>query len=119
MGTQSHPGQAMRSASIAVTATALVALVAMSAPLGAAPAPRAAAIEGRFESGVVRAVAAVVAAAARELGGERLIVAAAWLEGSTGHARPESCAAAPRGAMGLPPPPLLGERLLDLPPPAC
>jgi hypothetical protein len=119
MAEQANPGQTIRSAGIAATATALVALVAMSAAVAASPAPPSVAIEGRLDGRVVRMVAAVVAAAARD-STDRVTPAAicfdalAAVPGAT--LAPET---APGAARCLPRPTLLGERLLDLPPPAC
>jgi hypothetical protein len=119
MADQAHPGQTIRSAGIAATATALVALVAMSAAVAASPAPPTLAIEGRLDSRVVRMVAAVVAAAARD-STDRVTPAAicfdalAALPGA--NLAPATAPGADHGPRG---PMLLGERLLDLPPPAC
>jgi hypothetical protein len=118
MAEQAHPGLAIRSAGIAATATALVAIVAMSAAASASPAPAAAGIEGRLDSRVVRLVAAVVAAAARD-SADRVTPAALRLDAPA--AVPGATSApgpAPAGQGSPPRPALLGERLLDLPPPA-
>src|SRR5262245_58348493 len=119
MTEQAQPAQTLRSTGLAATATALVALVAMSA-VASAPAPRAIAVEGRLDTRVVRVVAAVVAAAARGPSGERVTPAGAYFDAPLGlpvAVAARHAPAAPCG--GLPAPPLLGEGLLDLPPPAC
>jgi hypothetical protein len=111
-------GSPRRAAALTVTATSLVALLAMSATVSAAPAAPAPVVEGRLEAHVARAMAAVVAAAVRDLAGAKQFAAAAALEPlpATGGsaAGPASWPAVPAA-----PPMLLGERLLDLPPPAC
>ncbi|MHC4415008.1 MAG: hypothetical protein ACYS0G_06980 [Planctomycetota bacterium] len=111
-----HP---TRAGGLAATATTLVALVAMAATVSIAPAPRALELERLSESPVVRAVAAAVAAAARDLvGSERCTTTLALLEPS---ARcDDASASGPVASLNdsCPPPTLLGERLLDLPPPA-
>ncbi len=118
MAEQANPGQTIRSAGIAATATALVALVAMSAAAAASPSPTAVAIEGRLDGRVVRIVAAVVAAAARE-STDRVTPAAICFDSL---AAVPGATPAPTTAPGadhrFPRPLLLGERLLDLPPPA-
>jgi hypothetical protein len=101
-----------------VTGLTLFALVAMSAAVGTGPAPRAV-DEARLEGHVVRAVAAAVAAAARDLMvSEHPTAAVAVLDpcvevDGAGASRFASCDAVPAHAG------LLGERLLDLPPPTC
>jgi hypothetical protein len=115
-----HCGACRRTAALTVTTTTLVALLAMTATVSAAPAPAASGVEARLESSVARAVAAVVAAAARDLvGAKQSAAAVALLEPLTGAvgsevSRPASWPPVPVGA-----PMLLGERLLDLPPPTC
>lgn len=111
----SHPTTPGRC--LAATATTLVALMAMSASVSAVPVLRDA--EVRVESHVVRAVAAAVAAAARDLlAGKRSTTAVAAFEPVLGVApaltwRP--AVGAPRATVSAT---MLGERLLDLPPPA-
>ncbi len=118
MAEQANPGQTIRSAGIAATATALVALVAMSAA-AAAPSPATVTIEGRLDGRVVRMVAAVVAAAARE-STDRVTPAAICFDALTGvPGATLAPATAPAADRRPPRPMLLGERLLDLPPPAC
>ncbi len=95
---------------LTATASTLVALVAMSATVATGPAPRA--VE-------VRAVAAAVAAAARDmLVSERPSAAVAVLEPcvATDDAGVRRVVASDPGPVHAR---LLGERLLDLPPPAC
>jgi hypothetical protein len=115
-----HCGATRRTAALTVTTT-LVALVAMSATVSAAPAPTASPVEARLESNVARAVAAVVAAAARDLlGAKQTTVAVALLEPLT--AADGSLASWPASwptISAADPPMLLGARLLDLPPPTC
>jgi hypothetical protein len=110
-----------RASALAVTATTLVTLAAMSASVSASPAPSAvASVEARLDSTVARAVAAVVAAAARDfLGTKQTTAAAALLEPL---ADVDAGGAAPRAGgpvVAAGPSRLLGERLLDLPPPIC
>ncbi len=103
---------------LAATATTLVALVAMSASVSTAAVPRDA--EVRLESHVVRAVAAAVAAAARDLlAAERSPVAMAAFEPVLSAAEAVTGRCAPAPAQVTVSTTLLGERLLDLPPPAC
>ena len=106
---------------LAATATTLVALVAMSATVSAGPTPtRAPEAQARLESHVVRAVAAAVAAAARDLlAGQHPTVVAARLEPApqTGLAAGRWVRARPGSSGGTQA--LLAERLLDLPPPIC
>ncbi len=111
MNSENRTSSNFRVAGLTATASTLVALVAMSATVATGPAPRA--VE-------VRAVAAAVAAAARDLlVSEHPSAAVAVLEpcvatGDDGVRRAvTSCDPGPVHAM------LLGERLLDLPPPAC
>jgi hypothetical protein len=113
------------SASLATTAGALVALVAVAA-LVAGPVARGVPMEGRTApretTTSVRAVAAAVVAAARELvGKDRLTI-----DISARHALAGSMMMAPPVALvsqsdDQPILPLrtIGERLLDLPPPGC
>jgi hypothetical protein len=109
-----------RAAALSVTATTLVALVAMSATVSVAPAPAASHVEARLESSVARAVAAVVAAAARDLlGAKQSTAAVALLEPLTSIGASEASWPARAPAQRTAPPMLLGERLLDLPPPTC
>jgi hypothetical protein len=113
-------GSPRRAAALSVTATTLVALVAMSATVSAAPTPAASHVEARLESTVARAVAAVVAAAARDLlGAKQSTAAVALLEPLAAVGDSEGSWRAPVAANPTPPPMLLGERLLDLPPPTC
>ena len=111
----SHPTTPGRC--LAATATTLVALMAMSASVSAVPVPRDA--EVRVESHVVRAVAAAVAAAARDLlGGKRPTMAMAAFEpvlGITPALTWRPAVGATRTTVSAT---MLGERLLDLPPPA-
>jgi hypothetical protein len=108
-----------RAAALNVTATTLVALLAMSATVSVAPAPAVSHVEARLESSVARAVAAVVAAAARDLGAKQSTAAAALLEPLTSVGASETSWPARIPAQRTAPPMLLGERLLDLPPPTC
>ena len=97
--------------------TLLVALVAMAA---AGHPARALEVESRLEVHVVRAVAAAVVARVREvLASEHPTAAVAVLEvcARTGRSA-VSRVVVSRGARGGGAT-LLGERLLDLPPPAC
>ncbi len=109
-----------RCSGLALTATTLVALVAMTATVAGAPSPGRPEAHGRSaETLVVRAVAAAVAAVARDLAhserstlaAARLVPAFAWrLELAAGAPPRETPGAAPANA-------LLDERLLDRPPP--
>ena len=118
MRTDTSP--AFRVAGLAATATTLVALVAMSATVAGGPAPRAREVEARLEDHVVRAVAAAVAAAARDLlvlerpAAAVIVVGPCVQTGRTAVNRLAVSRDVPRGGATL-----LGERLLDLPPPAC
>ncbi len=106
-----------RTTSLAFTATTLVALVAMSASVSAAPA-RAVAQEARAESHVVRAVAAAMAAVARDLfGGETVSIAV--LPNGPSDERTPAAALPIVHEVDAPPGRMLDERLLALPPPAC
>ncbi len=108
----------IRSVGLAATATTLVALVAMAAMVSAAPVPRGLDGAALRESHVMRAVAAAVAAAARDLlSGERCPAVVAFFEPcAMDDSRATSCqVSASVAANALPA--LLGERLLDLPPP--
>ena len=108
-----------RVAGLAATATTLVALVAMSATVSIGPTLRAREVEARLEDHVVRAVAAAVVAAARDLLVLERPAAAVVVGGSceqTGRDAVSRLAVShdvPRGDATR-----LGERLLDLPPPA-
>ena len=114
-----------RPASFAATATTLLALLAMTSTVSAAAASRAADIQSRStvsESQMVRAMAAVVAAAARDLlvGDQHAtaIVAGPFLsllecDQSTSQVRRARDGAVIVLSVTL------GERLLDLPPPVC
>ena len=121
MQNQPRPNQSgcpRRAAALSVTATTLVALMAMSATVSAAPA--APHVEARLESTVARAVAAVVSAAARDLlGAKQSTAAVALLEPLTAAGDSQASWPAPVPAQRTAPPMLLGERLLDLPPPTC
>ena len=123
MQNQPRPNQSgcpRRAAALSAAATTLVALVAMSATVSAAPAPAAPHVEARLESTVARAVAAVVSAAARDLlGAKQSTAAVALLEPLTAAGDSEASWPAPVAARRIAPPMLLGERLLDLPPPTC
>ena len=115
-----HCGAPRRTAALTITATTLVALMAMSATVSAAPAPAAPHVEARLESTVARAVAAVVSAAARDLlGAKQSTAAVALLEPLTAAGDSQASWPAPVPAQRTAPPMLLGERLLDLPPPTC
>lgn len=114
-----------RPASLAATATTLLALLAMTSTASAAATSRAADMQSRStvsESNMARAMAAVVAAAARDLlvGDQHAtpIVAGPFLslfefDQSTSSVRRARDAAAIVLSVTL------GERLLDLPPPVC
>jgi hypothetical protein len=113
-------GLPRRSAALTVTATSLVVFLAMSATVSAAPAPAVSQVEARLESTGARAVAAVVAAAARDLlGAKQTTAAGALLEPLTVVAAGEASWPASWPAVTAGPPLRLGERLLDLPPPTC
>ncbi|MHC4128986.1 MAG: hypothetical protein ACYTE6_08045 [Planctomycetota bacterium] len=115
-----HCGAPRRTAALSVTATTLVALLAMSATVSAAPAPAGPQVEARLQSTVARAVAAVVAAAARDfLGTKQSTAAVALLEPLTAVTGSEASWPASWPTLPAGPPMLLGERLLDLPPPTC
>lgn len=108
-----------RCCGLSVTATTLVALVAMTATVAGAPAPRGAEMIVRPADGaVVRAVAAAVAAVARDLAGaERSAVSVARLEPAFAWRADGRAAPCPVAAVA---PPVVGvpqERLIDLPPP--
>ncbi|MEE9213002.1 MAG: hypothetical protein V3U29_10140 [Phycisphaeraceae bacterium] len=114
-----------RPASLAATATTLLALLAMTSTASAAATPRAADMQSRStvsESHMVRAMAAVVAAAARDLlvGDQHTtpIIAGPLLslfefDQSTSPVRRARDVAVFVLSVTL------GERLLDLPPPRC
>ena len=110
-----------RTAGLAATATALLALAAMSTAVSSWPGPRHAGPRmGPSEAPGVRAVAAVVAAVARDLlatEGSGVAMPALASCGDCGAA--EGCAAAPPVEGAPVRRLLLGERLLDLPPPTC
>jgi hypothetical protein len=102
---------------LAVTATSLVAMVAAAS---AVPSPGAAGVGPRLESHVVRSVAAAVAAVARDLvGAEQTAMTAALLDPSPTGADPSMWRPLAPPEEAAAPPSLLGERLLDLPPPTC
>ena len=110
---------AFRAAGLAATATTLVALVAMSAAVSSGPTLRAREVEARLEDHVVRVVAAAVAAAARDLLVLERPAAAVVVGGpcvQTGRDAVSPLAVShdvPGGDATR-----LGERLIDLPPPA-
>ncbi len=126
MPSHSRPVPTFRAAGVTATATTLVALVAMStlSALAATGAPghatRALEVESRLEGHVVRAVTAAVVARMRDLlASEHPTAAVAVLEvwaetGRTAMSRLEALCDTRGGSATL-----LGERLLDLPPPAC
>ncbi len=114
-----------RPASLAATATTLLALLAMTSMASAAATPRAADMQSRStvsESHMVRAMAAVVAAAARDLlvGDQHAtpIVAGPFLSLFAFH-QSTSQVRRTRDAAAIVLSVTLGERLLDLPPPVC
>lgn len=113
----------IRATGLAATATTLVAMVAMSATVSGAPAPRALDAQVRAtlsESHVARVVAAAVAAAARDLlGGEQWTTAVALLEDPAGCGAHAIWCTVTTPAWPFAPLVLLDERLLDLPPPSC
>jgi hypothetical protein len=115
-----------RNASLATTASALIALVAVAAMMSSVPGSglaRLSSAESRAslnEAQTVRAVAAAVVAAARELTATHPTPAAATLS------QMAALLQVPGQALGLPPdddrlarPHDVAERLLDLPPPGC
>ncbi len=114
-----------RPASFAATATTLLALLAMTSMAPAAATPRAADMQSRStvsESHMVRAMAAVVAAAARDLlvGDQHTtpIVAGPFLSlFEFDQSASQVCRARDVTVIVLSV--TLGERLLDLPPPVC
>jgi len=115
-----------RTSGFAATATTLVALVAMAAAapsvrgLPAARIAHAEILAPWSESQAMRAVAAVVAAAARDLlAGQQTSVA--LLASGPGHVLPADRGVSVRRwvAVAAPPPETLDQRLLDLPPPGC
>ncbi len=112
---------ATRTAGLAATATALLALAAMSTAVSSWPGPRQAGPRmGPSEAPGVRAVAAVVAAVARDLlATEGSGVAMPAFASCCDCGAAEGSAAAPPAADTPPRRPLLSERLLDLPPPTC
>lgn len=120
---KAHRPPSRRTATVGLTTTAgaIVALMAIAATVTAAPTARPAVVESRSslaETNAVRAVAAAMAAVARELaGGERVVAA-----------MPVSLLIAPLSTPAIPQvlslrdravplPGVLDERLLDLPPP--
>ena len=111
---------AFRVAGLAATATTLVALVAMSATVASGPTLRAREVEARLEDHVVRVVAAAVAAAARDLlvlerpAAGVVVVGPCVQTARDAVSRPAFSHDLPTGEATR-----LGERLLDLPPPAC
>ncbi len=114
-----------RPASLTATATTLLALLAMTSTAAAAATPRAADMQSRStvsESHMVRAMAAVVAAAARDLlvGDQHAtpIVAGPFLSLFAFHLSTSQVRRACDGAV-IVLSVTLGERLLDLPPPVC
>jgi hypothetical protein len=119
---------ARKSLRAATAATAVVALVTMAAAMSAMPAATAATAQMELTATLhqatkVRAVAAAVAAAARDMLGvdRHSPVTPALLAQSDAWAALEGVAIALRagGANSPPPHALLIEPLLDLPPPAC
>ncbi len=123
MPSDRRPVPTFRTAGVTATATTLVALVALaavSATAAAGHAPRAVEVEARLEGHVVRAVAAAVVARVRDLlASEPPTAAVAVLEvcvqtGRTAVSRVAASRDARGGGATL-----LGERLLDLPPPTC
>jgi hypothetical protein len=111
---------------LATTAGALVALVAISAMMSALPRAtihRAVPIESRAattEAKTVRAVAAAVAAAARELAGaERIHAAIPTTLLSDARLLPPGEVGSLAIANPIVPSRMIGERLLDMPPPGC
>lgn len=108
----------IRCVGLAATATTLVALVAMAATVSAAPVPRGLDGAALRESHVMRAVAAAVAAAARDLlSGERRPTVVAFFQPSAPDNEQASSCGASASAAAFALPTLLSERLLDLPPP--
>ena len=107
MNSDTRSTSSYRVVGLAATASTLLALVAMSATVANGPAPRA-------------AVAAAMAAAARDLlvserpSATMVVLAPCVGTDGAGDRRPAaSCDVEPAHAR------LLGERLLDLPPPVC
>ncbi len=111
------PSAPNRAAGIAATATALLALVTVSARVAAGPAPRLEG-EGRGQPQVMRAVAAAVAAVARDLAGAERLSGSGTLPVQPGWTEPDGVRLAepprPERPLGTV---VLAERLLDLPPP--
>jgi hypothetical protein len=110
-----------RAAAIGATTTTLLALLAVASASAARPVPLELRRTAVVEAGAVRAVAAVVVAAARDLLG--LEVTGSALAAAT---RDEPWASAAPAPVVPPvddgherPGPRLAERMLDLPPPAC
>lgn len=112
-----------RSAGIAATATTLVAILAMATTSSIIPATAAIPLEARSlqgEAPAVRAVAAVVAAMARDLIDLDVVVMTAMSgDGPEPFAQDAALAMPMPASTRLVAPRRLGPRLLDLPPPAC
>ena len=108
--------------SVAASATTLVALLAMTAAVSGAPIAGGTELDGRSERGI-RAVAAVVAAAARDLARDLIIgdhsTPAMTAVDPMPSARISGVANTRLAAALVPGPTPLAERLLDLPPPRC
>jgi hypothetical protein len=109
--------------SLTTTAGAIVALMAIAATVTAAPSARSAIVESRTslaDTNAVRAMAAAIAAVARELaGGERVVAALPVISMWSTLASPSGDQFLSRGDDDRPIPGRLEEHLLDLPPPAC
>lgn len=111
----SSPG---RATGLAATATTVLALAAMSAAASTNPAPRGPVQGCRAEPLVIRAVAAVVAAAVRDLvGAERSMTAPALLVSAAECDLPDVSLIKRARRTPVAIPRILDERLLDLPPP--
>lgn len=115
-----------RTSGLAATATTLVALVAMAAAapsLRGLPAARLAPVEMLAplnESQAMRALAGVVAAAARDLLARQQTTAALLPPEFEAPVCADGCIISPSvAAVSLPPTERLDQRLLDLPPPIC
>ncbi len=127
--THRHPRNSRRAgkASLANTASAFIALVAIAATINSLPGAgsnvRAALLESRTplaEATTVRAVAAAVAAAARELAGAERITAALPAEQFAAALAPVNLPVPiAREAAAIVRSQPLHERLIDLPPPGC
>ena len=114
----------IRSTSLTATATALLALAALATAASTGPLPGNSDINGRTatsESQVVRAVAAAVAAVARDLLASDQHTASAidepFARSIVGNAT-MAMVVVPQDARNVKPE-VLDERLLDLPPPIC